>query len=149
MGKEFAAGLFIFRRISSQIEYLLLKASYGTHWTPPKGHLDPGETDFEAALRETKEEAGYSPEDLKIYKEHSYELNYVVKTRGGRPDEVSDKRVTYWLAELRDPEKKPQLSDEHVELKWLQKDEAVALAGFADYAGMMKKFHEIIMEKLN
>lgn len=37
MGKR-AAGFLIFRRLNSQIEYLLLKASYGDkHWTPPKG----------------------------------------------------------------------------------------------------------------
>lgn len=33
-----AAGFLIFRRFNSGIEYLLLKASYGSfHWTPPKG----------------------------------------------------------------------------------------------------------------
>ena len=41
-----AAGLVIFRRrdLSCQPEWLLLQTSYGEHhWTPPKGHLDPGE----------------------------------------------------------------------------------------------------------
>ena len=36
----------IFRRrdLSSEPEWLLLQTSYGEHhWTPPKGHLDPGE----------------------------------------------------------------------------------------------------------
>lgn len=33
-----AAGFLIYRIISSDIEYLLMKASYGIkHWTPPKG----------------------------------------------------------------------------------------------------------------
>lgn len=33
-----AAGLIIFRRVSNDLEYLLLKASYGEfHWSPPKG----------------------------------------------------------------------------------------------------------------
>lgn len=39
MGKR-AAGFLIFRRLNAQIEYLLLKASYGNkHWTPPKGTI--------------------------------------------------------------------------------------------------------------
>lgn len=39
MGKR-AAGFLIFRRLNEQIEYLLLKASYGNkHWTPPKGKI--------------------------------------------------------------------------------------------------------------
>ena len=33
-----AAGLIIFRRITNEIEFLLLQTSYGEHhWTPPKG----------------------------------------------------------------------------------------------------------------
>jgi 8-oxo-dGTP pyrophosphatase MutT (NUDIX family) len=35
--------------------------SYGK-WNQPAGHLDPGETVFECALRETKEESGYDAE---------------------------------------------------------------------------------------
>ena len=41
-----AAGLVIFRRrdLTSDPQWLLLQTSYGEHhWTPPKGHLDPGE----------------------------------------------------------------------------------------------------------
>lgn len=33
-----AAGFLVYRLVSSDIQYLLLKASYGSHhWTPPKG----------------------------------------------------------------------------------------------------------------
>jgi len=54
-----AAGFVIFRRLCGEIQYLLLKASYGSfHWSSPKGHVDPGEDDYTTALRETKEEAG-------------------------------------------------------------------------------------------
>lgn len=56
---EKAAGFVIYRKLCDKVEYLLLKASYGGfHWTPPKGHVDPGEDDFTTALRETREEAG-------------------------------------------------------------------------------------------
>ena len=54
-----AAGFLIFRRVMNKIEYLLQQASYGDfHWSPPKGHVDPGEDTFETALREVREEAG-------------------------------------------------------------------------------------------
>uniref|UniRef100_A0A6B2E6Y2 Bis(5'-nucleosyl)-tetraphosphatase [asymmetrical] n=1 Tax=Phlebotomus kandelakii TaxID=1109342 RepID=A0A6B2E6Y2_9DIPT len=137
MAKEVAAGFLLFRRLSNQIEYLLLQASYGTgHWTPPKGHVEAGESEFDAALRETQEEAGYSKDDLKIYKDHYHEMFYKVKG--------NDKRVIYWLAELKNPHKEPQLSDEHVGRKWLPKDEAIALSGFTNFEEMVTKFHEII-----
>ena len=33
-----AAGLVIYRRVSKEIQFLMLQASYGTfHWSPPKG----------------------------------------------------------------------------------------------------------------
>lgn len=35
-----AAGFLIFRRYNSEVQYLMLKASYGSfHWTPPKGRF--------------------------------------------------------------------------------------------------------------
>lgn len=37
MGKR-AAGFLVYRLVSKEIQYLLMKASYGSfHWTPPKG----------------------------------------------------------------------------------------------------------------
>ncbi|ALC40220.1 Apf, partial [Drosophila busckii] len=136
-----AAGFVLFRRLCGQIEYLLMKASYGDfHWSSPKGHVDPGEDDFTTALRETKEEAGqvYDESDLKIYRDTPLTLNYNVK---GKP-----KVVIYWLAELRDPNKAAILSEEHTELKWLAKEAAKECVGFKDNQVMIDKFHEMILE---
>lgn len=42
MGKERSAGLSIFRRLNSQIEYLLLRASeMSKDWTQAKGNHQP------------------------------------------------------------------------------------------------------------
>merc|ERR1712029_1081958 len=42
-----------------KVEYLMMRASYGKrHWTPPKGHVDPGEDLLTTAVRETREESG-------------------------------------------------------------------------------------------
>ncbi|XP_055842076.1 bis(5'-nucleosyl)-tetraphosphatase [asymmetrical] [Episyrphus balteatus] len=136
MGKR-AAGLIIFRRLCGEIQYLLMKASYGDyHWSSPKGHVDPGEDDFTTALRETQEEAGYSKDDLIIYKEITSTLHYEVK---GKP-----KAVIYWLAELKDPSKEPVLSEEHTELKWLPMEEAKATVGFEDNQKLIEEFHKKI-----
>lgn len=131
-----ACGFIIFRRIaastSNGIEYLLLQTSYGEHhWTPPKGHVDPGEDDLTTALRETREEAGLGEEHLHIARDFLKELHYQVRGR--------DKTVLYWLAELRDPAMAVTLSDEHQDYRWAQLDEACKLARYQDLQETLKE----------
>ncbi|GFR69172.1 Bis(5'-nucleosyl)-tetraphosphatase [asymmetrical]-like Protein [Elysia marginata] len=127
-----AAGFIIFRKIQSQPEYLLLQTSYGQHhWTPPKGHVDPGESEFETALRETEEEAGIKKDQMRIIENFQRTLNYQVN---GKP-----KRVVYWLSELRNPQDHIKLSDEHTDFKWQQLDSACNLAQFPDMVELLKE----------
>lgn len=46
------------RRDAGEPQLLLVRSSDGRHWVLPKGHIDPGETPRQAALREVREEAG-------------------------------------------------------------------------------------------
>lgn len=136
-----AAGFIVYRRVP-EIEYLLMQASYSNnHWTPPKGHVDPGETDYETALRETREEAGLLPEQLVVDKDFKVELNYDVfsyKHGGVKKSKI----VTYWLAELKNPTLNVvQLSDEHLAFKWLPLEPAIELSGFKDMAKAFRKCH--------
>ncbi|ELT96450.1 hypothetical protein CAPTEDRAFT_170524 [Capitella teleta] len=119
-----AAGFIVFRRIQSQLQYLIMKHSYGNHWTPPKGHVDPGEGELEAAYRETFEEAGLSESDLKVFEGCKQTLKYEVK---GRP-----KRVEYWVAELCDPDTPVRLSHEHETFEWLPLENVLLRAGFQE-----------------
>lgn len=137
-----AAGLIIYRLVEKRIEYLLLQTSYGQHhWTPPKGHVDSGESDFETALRETEEEAGLKAQDLDIDKDFKVELRYQAThhTHG-----LTDKVVTYWLAKLLSNETEVKLSDEHQDLKWLGLAEACKLSGYQDMQNALKQCDEKI-----
>ncbi|KAJ3647760.1 hypothetical protein Zmor_019621 [Zophobas morio] len=132
-----AAGFVIFKRAPPNVLYLLLQTSYGEHhWTPPKGHVDPGETEMVTALRETVEESGLKKDDLKIYNDVKRVLNYKVK---GVP-----KVVTYWLAELVNPKAEVILSDEHQDFKWLNLEEACVYAKYADLQESLKYFDNYI-----
>ena len=105
------------------------------------GHVDPGESEFETALRETEEESGYRLADLSIVKEYKRELNYEVK---GKP-----KRVVYWLAKLNNPEAAVTLSHEHIDYKWLNLQQAFEYAQYQDMQETLKDAHEYINNKTN
>jgi len=82
-------------------------------WTFPKGKLEPGESEEEAALREVHEETGL---DVDLGRE----LGYVEYTDPkGRP-----KTVHYWVMNVNGGEFTP--NREVSELRWLPLEEAPA-----------------------
>ena len=143
-----AAGLIVFRRVKSEIQYLLMQHSYGArHWTPPKGHVDEGESDYQTALRETEEEAGLGIKVLRIITDFKVELNY--KVTSYRDGQERPKVVTYWLAELLHPEVNTiKLSEEHSDYKWLTLDETLKLSGFSDQNEMFIKCNNFIEKNI-
>ena len=132
-----ATGFIIYKQVSGITDFLLLQTSYGIHhWTPPKGHVDPGESDLETAYRETEEEAGFLKKDLAVHDNMKIELNYEVE---GKP-----KTTIYWLAKLIDPLTAVKLSDEHQDFKWLQLGDACEFVAFPDMQEALRKCHEYI-----
>ena len=133
-----AAGLIIFRRkcFNEPIEYLLLQTSYGKHhWTPPKGHVDPGESDMETALRETEEESGLERGSLNVMENIRRTLNYEVR---GKP-----KTVIYWPAEVKDYNVPIRLSREHQDYKWLTVERAGELLHDTTGVALREVDHEV------
>ncbi|VDM93792.1 unnamed protein product [Onchocerca ochengi] len=143
-----AAGMLIYRRKADRIEYLLLQASYPPHhWTPPKGHVDPGEDEWSAALRETREEAGIEADNLDVHKDFMEVLKYVVKKSDRYGDEINkEKTVKYWLARLKD-DGEVKLSNEHQNVRWLPVDEASILAQYKEMGDLIRKAEEYLVNK--
>lgn len=132
-----AAGFIIYRRMDDTIQYLLLQASnQNHHWTPPKGHVDPGEDDLTTAFRETVEESAIKKEDLEVHQDITDQLHYQAWGK--------EKVVTYWLARLIRPDVAVTLSHEHQDYKWLGITEAIELAGFKDMQNTLQKFHKAL-----
>jgi bis(5'-nucleosidyl)-tetraphosphatase len=75
-----SCGVLVMREIPER-EFLLLR--HPKRWDLPKGHLDPGETDLECALRELCEETGITQEDIRIDPDFRYTTNYAVIGQGG------------------------------------------------------------------
>lgn len=66
------------------------------------------------------------------------ELNYMVTSH--RDGVNRPKIVTYWLAELMNPQKNEvKMSEEHQDFKWLPLQEAMDLNGFKDQNEAFKK----------
>ena len=82
--------------------FLLMK--HPDRWDLPKGHVDPGETDMECALREMEEETGISPGDVSIDPDFRFTLRYKVQNKRTK-GEVKQKKLVIYLGRLEvDPE---------------------------------------------
>lgn len=55
---EKSCGVLPYRIVNGQQEFLLVFETYSKCWSIPKGHIEPGETDVQTALRELYEETG-------------------------------------------------------------------------------------------
>ena len=109
-----AAGGAVWRWGPSHIEVLLIHRPRYDDWTLPKGKVDPGEEEADAALREVAEETGLRCElgaELATTRYHD---------RRGRP-----KVVRYWAMKVDGHATEPFRSNDEVdELAWLAVDKA-------------------------
>jgi 8-oxo-dGTP pyrophosphatase MutT (NUDIX family) len=111
-----AAGAVVFRRSEHGIRLLVLRAY--KNWDFPKGLVEPGESELDAARREVQEETGLAALDYPFGEEFKETLPY-----------SGNKVARYYLAET-DAEKielpvSPELGrPEHHEYRWVSLDEA-------------------------
>ncbi len=113
-----AAGCVVFRRDGDgSIEYLLTHRPRYDDWSHPKGKRDPGEIDEETAVREVREETGFTgPLGVEL------SASIYVDHRG------RDKIVRYWLMEPDGGGFEP--NDEVDEIRWLDLGSAVDLVSY-------------------
>jgi 8-oxo-dGTP pyrophosphatase MutT (NUDIX family) len=131
---EHSAGLVLFRRSPARL-YLLL--DYGKHWDYPKGHVEAGESDLNAARRELKEETGI--DQVTIFPGFARQIEYYFRDK---KKGLVHKSVVFFLAET-DAEK-VTLSDEHVDFAFLPVDEAVKRLTFASARQVLRQAEEFV-----
>lgn len=113
---EKSAGFVVFRKTDSGPEYLLLQNSSKPFWDFPKGLLDAGESEEEAARREAFEEAGLK--DVKMVHGFKEKATYFYRLGG----ETIHKDLVMFLGAVSEGDVK--LSWEHSAFEWLPFDEA-------------------------
>ncbi len=116
MIRERSAGAVVFTEEDGSLKYLVLHYPAG-HWDFPKGHVEEGESDVEAALREVKEETGLDVEIVFGFREV---IDYVYS----KGNVLSHKTVVFFLARAEDAE--VRLSSEHTGYAWLPYGEAMS-----------------------
>jgi 8-oxo-dGTP pyrophosphatase MutT (NUDIX family) len=114
--REFSAGFVLFRDTPDGPRFLLL--DYGKHWDYPKGHLEDGETAWQAAVRELREETGIRQVDRVGRFQRAMHYAFHSPKKGGIA-----KTVTYFLGRTR--KETIKLSDEHEGYAWLPYREAL------------------------
>lgn len=92
---EKSCGAVVFTRIGKEIKYVLAQNFEGIYGFP-KGHVEPGETEQETALREIFEEVHLKPTIIDDFREIS---EYVLPNK----KDVS-KQVVFFLAEYENQE---------------------------------------------
>jgi 8-oxo-dGTP pyrophosphatase MutT (NUDIX family) len=130
---ERSAGFLIYRDSPAgappQREYLLL--DYGKYWDFPKGHLERGETDLQAAIRELKEETGL--ESVAIDPDFSREIKYFFRVRKAG---LVSKTVIFFLAKADGSPVK--ISDEHVGAEYLEYPQALKRLTYANARQLLR-----------
>jgi 8-oxo-dGTP pyrophosphatase MutT (NUDIX family) len=93
-----SCGFIVFRQFDAEPMQLLLM-KHRDRWDLPKGHVDPGESEMECALRELEEETAIRAGDIKIDPEFRYSQQYEV--RYSRNDyRPQQKELVIFLARL-------------------------------------------------
>lgn len=133
--QEFSAGFVLFRVVDGQRIYLLL--DYGKHWDYPKGHLEEGETAWQAAVRELREETGIRQVD-RVGK-FQRDMHYAFFSSKKGP---IHKTVTYFTGQTKTD--KVTVSDEHTGYEWLPYDEAMARLTYDNARDMLSAAHRAI-----
>ena len=136
MREQKSAGIVLFRSDSNKNEFLLLNYPQG-HWDFIKGKVEPGETPYETASRETKEETGISDIEFIDGFEESVEYNFRFK------NEDIHKTVVFFLAKTN--EKKITLSHEHSDFVWLEYDDALKKTTFRNAKNVLSKTNEFLL----
>ena len=136
MREQKSAGIVLFRSDSNKNEFLLLNYPQG-HWDFIKGKVEPGETPYETASRETKEETGISDIEFIDGFEESVEYNFKFK------NEDIHKTVVFFLSKTN--EKKITLSHEHSDFVWLEYDDALKKTTFRNAKNVLSKTNEFLL----
>ena len=138
MEHEHSAGAIIFRE-NGEIRYLFLVYEKG-YLDFPRGNVERGETELEAAKREVFEETGLKVDFIPGFRA---ETSWFYRKDG----KLVKKTVVYFLAKT--DKKEIKVSWEHKGYEWLTFEEAMEKLKFENTKEILKKANNFLKSKSN
>lgn len=143
--REISAGIIIYKRIKdrdgkTETKYLLLYQGRG-YWNFPKGKIEQEERSFDAALRETAEETGILPKNLRMERDFKESDRYIYQREGNKIFKI----VVFFLAQTNQSEVK--LSYEHEGYGWFLYKDAIKLVKHRNILIILKKANDYLKRK--
>ena len=139
MIEETSAGIVLFRKEESKILFLLLHYPSG-HWDFVKGKMEQGESTYQTAVRETKEETGIT--DITFVENFEEWIEYNFKYQG----ELVQKKVVFFLAETKTEEVK--ISHEHSGYTWMDYNSSMEKTTFDNAKTVLTKAQKLLSNTL-
>jgi 8-oxo-dGTP pyrophosphatase MutT (NUDIX family) len=136
---ERSAGAVVFSiKYSGNVFFLLLRYSAG-HWDFPKGNIEDGENEVQAACREIREETGIEKVVFLEGFNKKVEYNY------RRHRKVIHKEVVFFLAKT--DSQRVILSNEHIAYSWTDFDSALAKLTYMTAKDILVKAQDYLKSK--
>ena len=141
-----SAGVIVFREDSPR-SYLLMRSALTRRpvWEFPKGGIESGESELQAAERELLEETGLAPGDYQLLDGFREEERYYF-TRGSGDDLcLIRKRVDYVLAEWQRGD--IRISREASRFEWVSAEEALRMLRFPEKRRVLTAAEEWLAQR--
>ena len=132
---ESSCGAVVFRDIKGEVKYLLIKNRRSAHWGFPKGHIEPGESKIDTAIREVMEETGLK---INIYPDFCEFSEYTIQGR-------IEKAVAIFLAETTQLDYTLQV-EEIEECGWFTFEDAMQTLNYENDKRILIKAKRYLLE---
>ena len=140
MIEETSAGAVVFREDPVRSARLFLVLHYPAgHWDFPKGAVEKGETEEQAAKREIFEETGIRVDSFISNFRKQIEYDY------RRQDNLAHKRVIFFLAKTN--ESKVRISFEHSGYDWLTFEQLLRRLTFENAKNVLREVNSFLTKE--
>ena len=130
---ESSCGAVVYRDIKGEVRYLLIKNKRSAHWGFPKGHIEPGETKKQTAIREVLEETGIHVRIIDGFESIS---KYKIQNK-------IEKQVSIFVGTTTDSSTSIQ-PEEIEDYIWLTYDRALSILKFENDKSIITAAHEFL-----